>query len=146
MNAGEREGLRDIIDAHFYDTGWRCSCGWVGTADRWSVHVETAVLDWLRARLASDEVREAAREAVMDAWSLNVAERNGWDTAAAHGRGMSDAALAAVVGALAGAGNADSAHEAARNGARSDERPERDQLRQGRDDEGRSGARDGSGL
>lgn len=27
-----------LVEEHFYDTGWRCSCGWTGSCDEWVDH------------------------------------------------------------------------------------------------------------
>jgi hypothetical protein len=27
-----------LVEEHFYDTGWRCSCGWTGSCDEWVEH------------------------------------------------------------------------------------------------------------
>lgn len=78
--------------------------GWAA----WDQHLETAVLAWLRERLASEDVREAVRRKVTG-FVCNVSNLPEPLQVPALGLNMSpvidgtaDAALAAVVGALAG--------------------------------------------
>ena len=40
----ERDELAEVISAHAYDTGWRCSCGWTGTASEYDAHLADALL------------------------------------------------------------------------------------------------------
>lgn len=51
--------LADVIGEHMWSDTYGCDCGTGPASVEWGAHVEAAVLDWLRARLASDEVREA---------------------------------------------------------------------------------------
>lgn len=37
------DALMSVIEDHFYDTGWRCSCGWTGSCDEWSAHLATKI-------------------------------------------------------------------------------------------------------
>lgn len=44
-------------------------------------------------RSEEEALRQQAAEAHWNAWSLNTADREGWDDQVAHNRGMSDAAI-----------------------------------------------------
>ena len=54
---GPEEQAAEVIGAHAYDTGWRCSCGWTGTADEYEAHVAAAL-----APLFAEHARQAVRE------------------------------------------------------------------------------------
>ena len=114
---GEAKGLAEVLAEHgadvtSYDAGdiHGCDCRWQvpempnevrwsgGDWDAYRAHLEAAVLGWVRERLAG--AREGAVGALVAAWSLNTAEREGWNDPSAHARGMTDAALSAVAEAL----------------------------------------------
>lgn len=141
-------GLAGLLEAHRPmvsggDDGWHtlCGCGFDELGICGAEHLAAAVAAWLADRLGSEEVREAVARALCE--SVNPGGF-GWREHRDDWHRDAGAALAAVVGALAGEGNADSAPEAAKTAPVSDLGPE---IGQGdhRDDEGRSGARDGSG-
>lgn len=98
-------GLREVLAAHHRDWG-DCCCSEYVLEVPYDEHLETAVLDWLRARLASDEVREAAAEAV-EMCDEHAASRGAPDVTCGtcvrvrrDAERQADAALTAVLAAL----------------------------------------------